>query len=93
MLDWYGLYIDEHCPYLVALGRVYVGKSTLHNMLLIDDVWKAGVEEVQDATTSALIPIEEFKLVEQTLNTFIAWSRCLVKPISLKVYFTLVVFF
>ena len=41
-----GLYVDENPPRLVALGRVYEGLTTVHNIPLGNDQVKFGVEEV-----------------------------------------------
>ncbi|KAL5134249.1 putative polygalacturonase [Glycine soja] len=51
----YGLYVEENLPRLVALGRLYEGSTTVHNMSLRHDQLKVGVEEVRDV--DALIPI------------------------------------
>jgi len=40
------LYIDDDPPCLVALGRVYEGSTTVHNISLGNDQVKVGVEEV-----------------------------------------------
>ncbi|KAL5147113.1 Receptor-like protein 12 [Glycine soja] len=45
----YGLYIEENSPRLVALGRVYEGSTIIHNIPLLHDQVKVGVEEVRDA--------------------------------------------
>ena len=45
-LEKCGLYIDENPPYLVALGRVYEGLTTVHNIPLGNDQVKFGVAEV-----------------------------------------------
>ena len=41
-----GLYVDDNPPQLVALGRVYKGLATFHNVPLGNDLVKVGVEEV-----------------------------------------------
>ena len=41
-----GLYVDDNPPYLVALGRVYEGSTTVHHIPLGNDQVKVGVEEV-----------------------------------------------
>ncbi|KAH1262351.1 hypothetical protein GmHk_02G004994 [Glycine max] len=43
---------------------------------------KVSVEEVKDADAPIPVPTEEFKLVGQTLNTFLAWPTHLVKHLS-----------
>ncbi|XP_014626985.1 uncharacterized protein [Glycine max] len=44
--DKCGLYIEEYPPRLVALGRVYKESITVHNIPLLHDQVKVGVEEV-----------------------------------------------
>ncbi|KAL5162397.1 hypothetical protein HKD37_07G019521 [Glycine soja] len=41
--DKYGLYIEENPPCLVALGRVYEGSITVHNIPLLHDQVKGAV--------------------------------------------------
>ena len=57
------LYVDENPPRLVALGRLYEGSTTVHNVPLGNDQVKVGVEEVRDADTDAdacvLVPTQE----------------------------------
>ena len=57
------LHIEENPPRLVALGRVYEGSTTIHNIPLLHDQVKVGVEEVRDADTPILVPIEEVKVM------------------------------
>ncbi|KAH1247125.1 hypothetical protein GmHk_06G017079 [Glycine max] len=78
----YGLYIEENSPRLVALGRVYEGSTIVHNIPLLHDQVKVGVEEVRDVDAPIPVPTEEVKLVGQTLNTFLAWLTHLVKCLS-----------
>ena len=85
-LDKYGLYIKGNPPRLVALGRVYEGSTIVHNIPLLHDQVKVGVEEVRDADAPIPIPIEEVKVVGQTLNTFLAWLAHLVKRLSEQVF-------
>ncbi|KAL5146485.1 hypothetical protein HKD37_06G016310 [Glycine soja] len=77
-----GLYIEEYPSRLVALGRVYEGSTTIHNIPLLHDQVKVGVEEIRDA--DALIPVltKEVKVMGQALNTFFAWLTHLVKRLS-----------
>ena len=84
--DKCGLYIKENPPHLVALGRLYEGSTTVHNIPLLHDQVKVGVEEVRDADASILVPTEEVKLVGRTLNTFFAWPTHLVKCLSKQVF-------
>ncbi|KAH1190082.1 hypothetical protein GmHk_20G057729 [Glycine max] len=69
----YGLYIEENPPRLVALGKVYEGLTTIHNIPLFHDQVKVDLEEVRDANALIPVPTEEVKLVGQALNTFLAW--------------------
>jgi len=59
----YGLYVEENPPRLVALGRLYEGSITVHNIPLLHDQVKVCVEEVRDADAPILVPTEEVKLV------------------------------
>ena len=45
-LDKCRLYVDDNPPRLVALGRVYEGSTTIHNIPLGNDQVKVGVKEV-----------------------------------------------
>ncbi|KAH1193102.1 hypothetical protein GmHk_19G054209 [Glycine max] len=81
-LDKCGLYIAENPPSLVALRRVYEGSTTVHNISLLHDQVKVGVEEVKDEFAPIPVPTEEVKLVGQTLNTFLAWPTHLIKRLS-----------
>ncbi|KAH1189835.1 hypothetical protein GmHk_20G057529 [Glycine max] len=91
-LDKCGLYIEENSPRLVALGRVYEGSTTVHNIPLLHDQVKVGVEEVKDADALIPVPTEEVKLVGQALNTFLAWPTHLVKHLSEQVMWNATVF-
>jgi len=82
----YGLYIEENPPRLVALGKLYEGSTTVHNMPLRHDQVKVGVEEVRDAYVPILVPIKEVQLVGQTLNTFVVWPTYLEKRLSEQVF-------
>ena len=42
----HGLYVDNNLPCLVALGRVYEGSTTVHNIPLGNDLVKVDVEKV-----------------------------------------------
>ncbi|KAH1188882.1 hypothetical protein GmHk_20G056779 [Glycine max] len=57
--DKCGLYIEENPPHLVALGGVYEGSTTVHNIPLLHDQVKVGVEEVRHADAPILVPTEE----------------------------------
>ncbi|KAL5161627.1 hypothetical protein HKD37_07G018882 [Glycine soja] len=56
-----GLYIEENPPRLVALGRVYEGSITVHNIPLLHDQVKVGVEEVKDAAAPIPVPTDKDK--------------------------------
>ncbi|KAL5127560.1 hypothetical protein HKD37_14G039959 [Glycine soja] len=66
--DKCGLYIEENPSRLVALGRLYEGSTTVHNIPLLH-----GQVKVKDAEALVLVPTDEVTLVGQTLNTFLAW--------------------
>ncbi|KAL5185157.1 hypothetical protein HKD37_17G048722 [Glycine soja] len=80
--DKCGLYIEENPSRLVALGRLYEGSTTVHNIPLLHGQVKVGVEEVKDAEALVPVPTDEVTLVGQTLNTFLAWPTHLVKRLS-----------
>jgi len=84
--DKCGLYIEEYSPHLVALGRVYEGSTTIHNIPLLHDQVKVGVQEVRDADAPIPVPTKEVKVMGQTLNTFLAWLTHLVKRLSEHVF-------
>ena len=84
--DKCGLYIEEYPPRLVSLGRLYEGSTIVHNIPLLHDQVKVCVEEVRDADAPILVPTEEVKLVEHTLNTFPAWPTHLVKRLSEQIF-------
>jgi len=92
-LDKCRLYIEENPPCLVALGRVYKGSTTIHNIPLLHDQVKVGVKEVRHTDAPIPIPAEEFKLVGQTLNTFLAWPTHLVMFIKIGISVSLNSFF
>ncbi|KAL5179886.1 hypothetical protein HKD37_01G001109 [Glycine soja] len=71
----WGLYIKENPPRLVALGRLYEGSTTIHDIHLRNDQVKVGVEEVRDADAPIPVPTQEVQLVGHTLNTFVASAR------------------
>ena len=58
-----GLYVEENPPRLIALGRLYEGSTTVHNIPLRHDQVKVGVEEVRDADALIPIPTTEVQLV------------------------------
>ncbi|KAL5179354.1 hypothetical protein HKD37_01G000681 [Glycine soja] len=80
--DKCGLYIEENPSRLVALGRVYEGSTVVHNIPLLHGQVKVAVEEVKDVEAPIPVPTDEVILVGQALNTFLAWSKHLVKRLS-----------
>ncbi|KAL5138030.1 hypothetical protein HKD37_10G028300 [Glycine soja] len=80
--DKCGLYIEENPFRLVALGRLYEGSTTVHNIPLLHGQVKVGVEEVKDTEALVPVPTAEVTLVGQALNTFLAWPTHLVKRLS-----------
>ncbi|KAL5165749.1 hypothetical protein HKD37_18G050824 [Glycine soja] len=57
--DKCGLYVKENPPGLVALGRLYKGSTTVHNISLLHDQVKVGVEKVRHTDAPILVPTEE----------------------------------
>ena len=60
-----GLYVKENSPHLVALGILYEGSTTVHNILLRHDQVKAVFKEIRDVDAPIPVPTEE-------VNTFLA---------------------
>ncbi|KHN35414.1 hypothetical protein glysoja_047220 [Glycine soja] len=67
-----GLHVEHDHSTLVALGKKYKRAPTIHNVLYADDVVRVSVEKVYN----------EVQYVMQTLHTFIALLRHLVKLVS-----------
>jgi len=65
----------------VAIGRVYLRASTMHNVSIHDDLNRMTVEEVRDESVEVSMP-SEVKIVGKALRTFIAWPTHLIKAIS-----------
>ena len=81
-----GLYVQrQHSTHLVALGKIYEGGSTIHNMAYADDIVRVSVEKVIDGDAQVSLPMSEIQYVRQTLHTFIAWPKPLVKLVSNEV--------
>ncbi|KAH1213130.1 hypothetical protein GmHk_14G041146 [Glycine max] len=76
------LYIEENPSCLVALGRLYEGSTTVHNIPLLHGQVNVGVEEVKDAEALVPVPTDDVTLVGQALNTFLAWPTHLVRRLS-----------
>jgi len=62
------LYIEENPPRLVALGRVYEGFTTVHNIPLLHDQVKVSVEEVKGADAPIPVPTDKVILVGLALG-------------------------
>ncbi|KAL5187418.1 Vestitone reductase [Glycine soja] len=78
-----GLYVQhQHSTHLVALGKIYEGGSTIHSMAYADDIVRVSVEKVIDGDAQVSLPMSEIQYVRQTLHTFIAWPKPLVKLVS-----------
>ncbi|KAH1199412.1 hypothetical protein GmHk_18G052778 [Glycine max] len=86
--DKCGLYIEENPPHLIALGRVYERSTIVHNIPLLHDQVKVGVEEVKDADSPIPVPTDEVILVGPTLNTFLAWPTYLIKRLSEHIFYS-----
>ena len=67
---------------LVVLGKVYEGSTIVHNIPLLYDKVKVGVEEVRDADAPIPTPTQEVQLVRQAHNTFVVWPTHLIKHLS-----------
>ncbi|KAL2585673.1 hypothetical protein AAZV13_13G010400 [Glycine max] len=57
------LYVKENPPRLVALRILYEGYTIVHDIPLLHDQVKVGVEEVRDTNALIPVPTEEVKLV------------------------------
>ena len=86
--DKCGLYIEENLSRLIALGRVYEGSTTVHNIPLLHGQVKVGVEEVKDVEALVPVPTDEVILVGQAINTFLAWPIHLVKRLSEHIFYS-----
>ncbi|KAH1261899.1 hypothetical protein GmHk_02G004650 [Glycine max] len=58
-LDKCRLYIEQNPPRLIALERDYEGSTTVHNIPLLHDQVKVGIEEVKDADAPVPVPTSE----------------------------------
>jgi len=81
-----GLYIEENPSRMVSLGRLYEGSTAVHNIPLLHDQVKVGVEEVKDEEARIPVPTDKVTLVGQTLNTLLAWPTHHVKRLSEQVF-------
>ncbi|KAH1202805.1 hypothetical protein GmHk_17G049185 [Glycine max] len=75
---------DRSCP-PGCHGRVYEGSTVVHNTPLLSGQVKVSVEEVTNADAPVPVPTDEVSLVGQTLYTFLAWPKYLVKSLSQQV--------
>jgi len=66
----------------MAIGRVYLGGSTMHIIVMNDDFTKVVVRDVGDVSVAIPVPRTEVKLVRESLGTFIACPTHLIKAIS-----------
>jgi len=81
------LYIEcKSLTRFVALGKCYEGVTMLHNVSLPSNFMKVTVEKVLYGDLAVPVPTSEVTIVEETLHTFVAWPRHLVKPIDSMVY-------
>ena len=82
-----GMYVHrQDATKLVALGEIYDGAHTIHNVAYVDDVIRVSVDKVINGDTEVLLPTSEIKYVRQALDTFIAWPTPLVKLVSHEVF-------
>ena len=82
-----GLYVEgDHSTHQVALGKIYEGGTTIHNVSYADDVVRVTVEKVYDGDALVLWLTSEIQYVRQALHTFIAWPTNLVKLVSHEVF-------
>ncbi|KHN21830.1 hypothetical protein glysoja_033689 [Glycine soja] len=70
---------------LVALGEIYDGAPTIHNVAYVDDVIWVSVDKVINGDAEVPLLTSEIKYVRQALDTFIAWPTPLVKLVSHEV--------
>ena len=56
----------------MALGKVYGGVTTIHNIHYVDDVVKVSVTKVYVGNGQVLFLTSEIQYVSQALNIFIA---------------------
>ncbi|KAL6566577.1 hypothetical protein OROMI_014981 [Orobanche minor] len=80
-IDRVELYIDEHPPRLVALGRVIEGGPTLHRLPLSGDLARVIVEDVRETDALVQVLTSEVSLVGQAVGGVIAWPRRLIKSV------------
>jgi len=66
---------------VVAIGKVYQEDTTLHNIPLSPYVAKVMVERVRVADVRVPLPSDEVKTVTDAFQTFVAWSRHLIRII------------
>lgn len=78
-----GLYIVcGDSTQLVAGGKVFGVGGTIHTVAYGDDVLRVCVDTVYDGEAIVPLPTSEIQYVRDTMNSFIGWSRHLVKPLS-----------
>nr|KYP39204.1 hypothetical protein KK1_039502 [Cajanus cajan] len=80
----YELYVEDDSPRLVAIGRVFEGGSTIHGVPLQPDWTRVVVDQVQDAAAPVPLPNTGGQLVGEETDTFLAWPKRLVMPLSAR---------
>nr|KYP74752.1 hypothetical protein KK1_007443 [Cajanus cajan] len=76
------LYVEDDPPRLVAICRVFLGGSTIHGVPLEPDWTRVVVDQVQDVAAPVPLPNTQVQLVGQANDTFLAWPKRLVMPLS-----------
>nr|KYP42876.1 hypothetical protein KK1_035690 [Cajanus cajan] len=87
------LYVEDDPLRLVAIGRVFEGGSTIHGVPLPLDWTRVMVDQVQDAVASMPLLNTEVQLVGQATDTFLAWPKHLVMPLSARAKVILLLLF
>jgi len=55
-----GLYMQrQHSTHLVALGKIYEGGFTIHNLVYADDIVRVSVEKIIDGDAEVLLSMLE----------------------------------
>nr|KYP35312.1 hypothetical protein KK1_043655 [Cajanus cajan] len=87
------LYVEDDPPRLVAIGRVFEGDSTIHGVPLHPDWTRVVVDQVQDVAAPVPLPNTKVQLVGQETDTFLAWPKCLVMPLTTRAKVILLLLF
>jgi len=81
------LYVEcNSLTQFIALGKCYEGVRMLHNVPLPSNFKKVTVEKVLYGDVAVPMPTSKVIIVVETLHTFVAWPRHLVRPIDSRVY-------